>query len=106
MALSRLLGKRQKRRAPPSSRYIEPSKGVAYAAGAALLDISHTAGSMGILMARIIARVISFRVDRDELFRNLYRMGLKSMPIVIVTALFTGGIMVIQAAPLVGRHPA
>ncbi len=97
---------RQKRRAPPSSRYIEPSRGVAYAAGAALLDISHTAGSMGILMARIIARVISLRIDRDELFRNLYRMGLKSMPIVIVTALFTGGIMVIQAAPLVNRLQA
>ena len=30
-------------------------------------------------------------------------MGVKSLPIVVVTALFTGAIMVIQAAPLVKR---
>ena len=35
--------------------------------------------------------------------RNLYRMGVKSIPIVVVTALFTGVIMVLQAAPLVQR---
>jgi phospholipid/cholesterol/gamma-HCH transport system permease protein len=33
-------------------------------------------------------------------------MGIKSMPIVTVTALFTGGIMVIQAAPIIQRYGA
>ena len=33
-------------------------------------------------------------------------MGVKSLPIVVVTALFTGAIMVIQAAPLVKRFGA
>jgi phospholipid/cholesterol/gamma-HCH transport system permease protein len=33
-------------------------------------------------------------------------MGIKSLPIVTVTALFTGGIMVIQAAPIVQRYGA
>jgi phospholipid/cholesterol/gamma-HCH transport system permease protein len=61
---------------------------------------------MGILLGSIVSRVVSFRLDRDELLRNLHRMGVQSMPIVIVTALFTGGIMVIQAAPLVNRLQA
>jgi len=93
----------RKNKAPPSSRYVEPSKGIAHAAGTALLSISHTAGSMGLLAGRIVSRVFTLRLDKDELITNMYRMGVRSMPIVIVTALFTGAIMVIQAAPLVNR---
>src|SRR5262249_9631588 len=52
---------------------------------------------------KIVSRIATFRFDYAELKRNLYRMGVKSVPIVIVTALFTGAIMVIQAAPLVQR---
>ncbi len=33
-------------------------------------------------------------------------MAVKSLPIVVVTALFTGAIMVIQAAPIVQRYGA
>jgi len=58
---------------------------------------------MGILLGRILSRAAAFKLDRDEMMRNLYRMGVQSMPIVTVTALFTGGIMVVQAAPLVQR---
>jgi phospholipid/cholesterol/gamma-HCH transport system permease protein len=94
------------KKAPPSSRYIEPDKGLLFNAGAGLLDISETIGGMGILTGRIFSRALSFRIDREELMRNLYRMGVLSLPIVIVTALFTGGIMVIQAAPLVNRLQA
>ncbi|MBI4703708.1 MAG: ABC transporter permease [Deltaproteobacteria bacterium] len=72
-------------------------------AGAAVLQIAQTAGAMGLLAARVAARIATLRLDRDELWRNMYRMGVKSMPIVIVTALFTGGIMVVQAAPIVQR---
>ncbi len=58
---------------------------------------------MGILFGRILSRAAAFKLDRDEMMRNLYRMGVQSIPIVTVTALFTGGIMVVQAAPLVQR---
>jgi phospholipid/cholesterol/gamma-HCH transport system permease protein len=71
-----------------------------------VLSVAETAGSMGILLAKVLARALSLRLDGEELMRNLHRMGVKSMPIVIVTALFTGGIMVIQAAPLVERLQA
>jgi phospholipid/cholesterol/gamma-HCH transport system permease protein len=78
---------------------------VAAATGAAFLRIAETAGGMGVLFGRIAARVFALppRVDLPELRRNLYKMGVKSLPIVIITALFTGAIMVIQAAPLVKR---
>src|SRR5271154_4316402 len=78
---------------------------VAASTGAAFLGISETIGGMGVLFGRIMARLFAFppRLDYPELKRNLHKMGVKSLPIVVVTALFTGAIMVIQAAPLVKR---
>lgn len=58
---------------------------------------------MGVLLGRIAVRLFPPRIDGLELRRNLYKMGVKSLPIVVVTALFTGAIMVIQAAPIVKR---
>jgi len=63
-------------------------------------------GGFGVLLVDIARRVMRRDFDRNELFRNLHRMGIKSLPIVTVTALFTGGIMVIQAAPIVERYGA
>lgn len=63
-------------------------------------------GGFGVLFANIVRRVLGRDFDRSEFLRNLYRMGIKSLPIVTVTALFTGGIMVIQAAPIVQRYGA
>jgi phospholipid/cholesterol/gamma-HCH transport system permease protein len=74
--------------------------------GASFLEIASTVGGMGILAGKVLARIVTLRVDGAELMRNMYKMGVKSMPIVIVTALFTGAIMVIQAAPLVKRFDA
>jgi len=94
------------RRPPPPSRRIQPSPPFLQAVGESFLEIASTVGGMGLLAARVVARIFSFRVDGAELMRNLYKMGVKSVPIVIVTALFTGAIMVIQAAPLVQRYGA
>src|SRR3954470_3174724 len=74
--------------------------------GGSFLEIAETVGGMGILAGRVLSRIFTLRVDGAELMRNLYRMGVKSVPIVVVTALFTGAIMVIQAAPLVERYGA
>lgn len=71
--------------------------------GGGFLGIAEIAGGMGVLFFRIGARLFPPRVDYPELRRNLYKMSVKSLPIVIVTALFTGAIMVIQAAPIVKR---
>ncbi|MBK8258788.1 MAG: ABC transporter permease [Polyangiaceae bacterium] len=90
---------------PPSRRYAGEPSGL-HAVGASFFSIAETAGGMGIMFGRILSRIFTLRVDGAELMRNLYKMGVKSMPIVIVTALFTGAIMVIQAAPLVQRFGA
>lgn len=76
------------------------------ALGDSFLDIAGTVGGMGILAGKVFTRIVTLRVDGAELMRNLYKMGVKSVPIVAVTALFTGAIMVIQAAPLVERYGA
>ena len=65
--------------------------------------MTRTIGQIGIMAAHIAARVVRLDFDGSELWRNMYKMGVKSLPIVVVTALFTGAIMVVQAAPIVQR---
>jgi phospholipid/cholesterol/gamma-HCH transport system permease protein len=74
--------------------------------GDGFLGLAQTAGAMTLLGLRVLHRLVTFRFDGTELLRNLERMGVRSIPIVIVTALFTGAIMVLQAAPLVQRFGA
>jgi phospholipid/cholesterol/gamma-HCH transport system permease protein len=69
-------------------------------------DMVAVLGAQGVLLARVISRTLRGQVDRAELMRCLYRMGIRSLLIVAVTALFVGGIMVIQAAPTVQRYGA
>jgi phospholipid/cholesterol/gamma-HCH transport system permease protein len=76
------------------------------ALGAFFMNTAELVGGMGVLFGRIVSRLVRLRFDASELLRNMYKMGVKSLPIVIVTALFTGGIMVIQAAPIVERYGA
>jgi phospholipid/cholesterol/gamma-HCH transport system permease protein len=71
-----------------------------------LTDVAATAGQMGIVAAQIVMRMVRVDLDGRELMRNMYKMGVKSLPIVVVTALFTGAIMVVQAAPIVQRYGA
>jgi phospholipid/cholesterol/gamma-HCH transport system permease protein len=71
-----------------------------------VLAIAAVVGGMGLLAGRIGRRIGKLDVDRAEIVKSLYKMGVQSLPIVVVTALFTGAIMVVQAAPLVERYGA
>jgi phospholipid/cholesterol/gamma-HCH transport system permease protein len=73
---------------------------------ASLTNIAATAGKMGIVFGQIVVRIARLELDGVELKRNMYKMGVKSLPIVVVTALFTGAIMVVQAGPIVQRYGA
>ncbi|MEI8258939.1 MAG: ABC transporter permease [Deltaproteobacteria bacterium] len=84
----------------------EERESLAKHVGAAALDMAEQAGGVGILAARLVARMFPPRIDGPELWRNLYKMGVRSVPIVSVTALFTGAIMVIQAGVLIRRFGA
>lgn len=89
---------------PPSAASAPPPDvGLLEEIGGGFMNAAGTVGGMGLLGYQILRRLVTLRIDRAETLRNLYRMGVKSIPIVIVTALFTGAIMVIQAAPLVVR---
>jgi len=70
------------------------------------MALAATIGEMGIVALRIMSRLWRLDLDGRELMRNMYKMGVKSLSIVVVTALFTGAIMVVQAAPIVKRYGA
>lgn len=92
--------------APPTTPPAEDGAGLlgpVRALGAGFLGVAEVVGGMGVLLARIAVRLVPPRFDYPELKRNLYKMSVKSLPIVVVTALFTGAIMIIQAAPIVKR---
>lgn len=74
--------------------------------GRALLGIAEQLGGIGVLTAQLVARLLPPRIDRYELIRNCHKMGVRSVGIVSATALFTGAIMVVQAAPMVVRFGA
>jgi phospholipid/cholesterol/gamma-HCH transport system permease protein len=69
-------------------------------------DLAATVGQMGMVAGRISTRLVRLDLDASELMRNMYKMAVKSLPIVVVTAVFTGAIMVVQAAPIVQRYGA
>lgn len=74
--------------------------------GSVFLGFADTVGGLGVLFARVCSRLLRLALDGRELVQQLYKMGVKSLPIVVVTAIFVGGIIVIQAAPLVERYGA
>ncbi|MET0341837.1 MAG: ABC transporter permease [Polyangiales bacterium] len=74
--------------------------------GRTIIAIAAQLGGIGVLAAQLVARLLPPRIDRYELMRNCHKMGVRSVGIVSATALFTGAIMVVQAAPLVVRFNA
>jgi phospholipid/cholesterol/gamma-HCH transport system permease protein len=74
--------------------------------GQTFFAMARIIGGMGVLFGHILARLVRFDFDASETLANLYKMAVKSLPIVVVTAIFTGGIMVVQAAPTVERFGA
>jgi phospholipid/cholesterol/gamma-HCH transport system permease protein len=74
--------------------------------GGAYLSFAETLGGAVVLLGRIIRALVPPSFDREQTWLNLYRVGVKSAPIVIVTALFVGAILVIQAGFFVQRTGA
>jgi phospholipid/cholesterol/gamma-HCH transport system permease protein len=74
--------------------------------GATFMAIALDVGGMAVLLYKILRCLVPPRLDGMELWRNLYKVGVKSTPIVVVTALLTGAIMVIQSGALVAQFDA
>jgi len=71
--------------------------------GARALAVTREVGGITILAGQILRALVPPRLDGRELWRNLYKMGNRSVPIVALTAFFAGGLMVVQSAPFVKR---
>jgi phospholipid/cholesterol/gamma-HCH transport system permease protein len=80
--------------------------GVPQRVGAVVVEIARDTGGMAILLARILRALVPPTLDRDETWRNLYKMGVKSLPIVMLTAFFTGALMVVQTGFYVRQYGA
>jgi len=76
------------------------------AIGSSVLGLCREAGGMGLIGGRVVTSVLRGRIEWRELLRNLHKMGVQSVPIVLLTAFFTGGIMVIQSGIFVKRFGA
>lgn len=63
-------------------------------------------GGQGVVLLSAIAATARGELDLGELKKSLVRLGIHSIPVVFFTALFVGGIMVVQAAPLLTRFGA
>ena len=83
----------------PVSRAIE-------ATGRAAIASSELVGGITMVFGAIARSFLPPRLDVPETWRNLYRVGVKSYPIVVATALFTGAIMVIQSGMYVRKTGA
>jgi len=80
--------------------------GVLARIGRTTIEILGTLGGLMILFVRILRALFPPRYDKRETWRAFYKVGVRSYSIVIVTALFTGAIMVIQAGHFVVKYQA
>lgn len=71
--------------------------------GAGALRVAQEVGGIVVLTGQVLRALLPPRIDRRELFKNLYKMGNKSVPIVVLTAFFAGGLMTLQAGPFVKK---
>ncbi len=75
-------------------------------AGAAALSIAYEVGGIAVLTGRVLRRLVPPRLDARELWTNLFKMSNRSVPIIVLTAFFAGGLMTLQSAPFVQKFGA
>ena len=88
------------------ARYLRAVSNPIASIGEAVIDMATHLGAVVALLARVIRCLFPPRFDIPEFWRNLYKMGNQSVPIVMLTAFFVGGIMVVQSAVFVKRFQA
>ena len=74
--------------------------------GTRAVAIARDVGGVTVLTADVLRALVPPRLDGRELVKNLYKMGNRSVAIVVLTAFFAGGLMMVQSAPFVKRLSA
>jgi phospholipid/cholesterol/gamma-HCH transport system permease protein len=83
-----------------------PRTGVIAGLGAGALRVAGELGGIILFTGQVLRVLVPPRIEWRELWKNLHKMGNRSVPIVVLTALFAGGLMVLQAGPFVKRFSA
>lgn len=73
------------------------------ALGVSGVRIAEEVGGILVLTAQVLRALVPPRIDWRELIKNLYKMGVRSVPIVVLTAFFAGGLMTLQTGPFVKK---
>lgn len=76
------------------------------AIGSGALKIAQEVGGIVLLTGQVLRALVPPRMDARELWKNLYKMGNRSVPIVVLTAFFAGALMMLQAGPFVKKFGA
>jgi phospholipid/cholesterol/gamma-HCH transport system permease protein len=71
--------------------------------GAGAVRVTQEVGGIIVLTGQVLRALVPPRVDGRELTKNLYKMGNRSVPIVVLTAFFVGGLMMLQSGPFVKK---
>jgi phospholipid/cholesterol/gamma-HCH transport system permease protein len=71
--------------------------------GAGAIRIAQEVGGIVVLTGQVLRALIPPRIDWRELIKNLYKMGNRSVPIIVLTAFFAGGLMTLQSGPFVKK---
>ena len=74
--------------------------------GRTLLTACRVVGGMSLLQGRILKALVPPDFDYDESLRQFFKVGVRSLVVVIATAAFTGAIMLIQTGAFVNRTGA
>jgi len=71
--------------------------------GEVALQFVHETGGVSLVLGRLCKRLFRFKIDGDEFFRSMRSYGEQSLLIIMLTAAFTGVIMVLQTAVYVKK---
>jgi phospholipid/cholesterol/gamma-HCH transport system permease protein len=74
--------------------------------GDQFLRWSEEVGGLFVMIWKVIINSAPWKLDKRQVWRNLYRVGVKSFAIVVVTALLVGAIMVIQSGLYIEQYGA
>jgi phospholipid/cholesterol/gamma-HCH transport system permease protein len=85
---------------------IETLKKPFHLLGQRFMELSFHVGGVCLMLWWIFVALMPPRLDGPEMWKNMYQVGVKSFPIVVVTAIFTGAIMVIQSGIYVKQYGA
>src|SRR5688500_16513998 len=74
--------------------------------GGGAVRITQEVGGIVVLTGQVLRALVPPKIDRTELAKNLYKMGNRSVPIVVLTSFFAGALMIVQAGPFVKKFGA